>query len=748
MAERLTLPVRGMHCAACVGKVEEALTRVPGVETASVNLATERATVGFDPARADVGALQAAVAAAGYELAAAPVERGGEAEDRERAARAREQAGLRRRFIVGALLSAPLLLGGMPELFPGVPAWLRNTWLQLVLATPVQFWVGASFHAGLLHDLRYRSASMSTLVSLGTNAAYLFSVAVTLWPHVFHTAGAMTYYETAAVVITLVVLGRWLEARARGRTSEAIRRLVSLAPRSARVLRAGDEVDVPTADVEVGDLIRIRPGERLPVDGTVVEGASTVDESMLTGESVPVEKTPGAAVAAGTVNRTGSFVFRATRVGSETTLARIVTLVEEAQGSRAPIQRLADRVAAVFVPVVLAIAALTFVGWWLLGPAPSLVYALTNAVAVLVIACPCAMGLATPTAIMVATGRGAEHGVLIRSAAALERASDVRTMVFDKTGTLTIGRPVVTDVIVAEHGTTEADVLAMAAAAEQGSEHPIGEAIAARAKELGLALPAVGAFVTVPGQGVDALAPEGRVLVGNRALMEARGIETDALEPRAAALAAEGKTVVYVAFAGQAFGLVAVADALKPDAPEAVAALRRRGLEVVMLTGDRRATALAIARLAGIDRVLAEVQPEAKARAVAALQAERRVVAMVGDGINDAPALVQADVGIAMGSGTDVAIEAADVTLMRGDLTGVVIAVDLSRRTMRIVKQNLAWAFGYNVVLIPVAAGLLYPLGGVLLSPILAGAAMAFSSVSVVTNSLRLKRWRFSQGGS
>jgi Cu+-exporting ATPase len=748
MAERLTLPVRGMHCAACTGKVEGALARVPGVEMVAVNLATERATVAFDPARADVGALQAAVAAVGYELAAAPTLPGGEAEDRERAAREREQQQLRRAVIVGAVLSAPLLVGGMPDLFPWAPAWLRNPWLHLLLATPVQFWVGASFHAGFLRDLRYRSASMATLVSLGTNAAYAFSLAVTLWPHVFHAAGAMTYYETAAVVITLVVLGRWLEARARGRTSEAIRRLVSLAPRTARVLRAGDEVDLPTAEVEVGDLIRIRPGERLPVDGAVLEGASAVDESMLTGESVPVDKAPGDVVAAGTVNRTGSFVFRATRVGSETTLARIVTLVEEAQGSRAPIQRLADRVAAVFVPIVLVIAAATFVGWWWLGPEPALVHALTNAVAVLVIACPCAMGLATPTAIMVATGRGAEYGVLIRSAAALERLSDATTIVVDKTGTLTVGRLALTDVVVAEPGITEAEVVALAAAAEQGSEHPIGAALVARAKELGLALPALGAFVTVPGQGVDALAREGRVLIGNRALMEARGVEIDALQARAGALAAEGKTVVYMAVAGQALGLAAVADGLKPEAAAAVAALRRRGRDVVMLTGDHRVTAMAIARQAGIDRILAEVQPDAKAREVAALQAQGCVVAMVGDGINDAPALAQADVGIAMGSGTDVAIEAADVTLMRGDLDGIVLAVDLSARTLRIVRQNLAWAFGYNVVLIPVAAGLLYPLGGVLLSPILAGAAMAFSSVSVVTNSLRLKRWRFSRGGS
>ncbi len=742
MAERLTLPVRGMHCAACVGKVEQALTGVPGVETASVNLATERATVAFDPARADVGALQAAVAAAGYELAEAPTPRGSEAEAREQAARELEQRRLGRRWRLGALLSVPLLVGGMPDFFPWAPAWLRDPWVQLALATPVQLWVGATFHAGFLRDLRHRTASMDTLVSLGTSAAYFFSVAITLWPHVFHAAGAMPYYETAAVVITLVLLGRWLEARARGRTSEAIRRLVGLAPRTARVLRAGAEIDVPTAAVEVGDLVRVRPGERLPVDGVVVEGGSTVDESMLTGESMPVDKAPGAVVSGGTVNGTGGFVFRATRVGSETTLARIVALVEEAQGSRAPIQRLADRVAAVFVPVVLVIAALTFIGWWLVGPAPALVHALTNAVAVLVIACPCAMGLATPTAIMVATGRGAEHGVLIRSAAALERLSAATIAVFDKTGTLTMGRPVVTDVVVGP-GIAEADVLALAAAAEQGSEHPLGAAIVTRAKEQGLALPAVGEFQTVPGQGIDALAPDGRVLVGNHALMQARGLEVESLASRAAELAAEGKTVVYVAFAGHVLGLLAVADTLKPDAAAAVAMLRRRGLEVVMLTGDQRLTALAIARLAGIERVVAEVQPAAKSREIAVLQADGDVVVMVGDGINDAPALAQADVGIAMGSGTDVAIEAADVTLMRSEVTGVVVALDLSRRTIRIVKQNLAWAFGYNVVLIPVAAGVLYPLAGVLLSPMLAGAAMAFSSVSVVANSLRLRRWRF-----
>ena len=741
--DKRAFAVRGMHCAACVDKVERALRSVPGVEAASVNLATERASVEWDPARADTHALAKAVAAAGYELAEASPSAvpGAAVEDREQAERGVEQRRLRARVVLGAALSVPIVLGSMTEIFPWAPAWLRDPWTLLLLATPVQFWVGADFHRGFLRDLRHRSASMSTLVSLGTNAAYFFSLAVLLRPHVFMALGAMPYFETSAVVITLVALGRWLEARARGRTSEAIRRLVALAPRTARVLREGQEVDVPTSDVVVGDLVRIRPGERIPVDGEVVEGASAIDESMLTGESLPVQRAPGGPVFGGTVNRTGSFVFRASRVGADTTLAQIVRLVEEAQGSRAPIQRLADRVAARFVPAVLVIAAAAFVGWWAFGPAPSLLYALTNAVAVLVIACPCAMGLATPTAIMVATGRGAEHGVLFKSAEALETLHRVDMIVFDKTGTLTLGRPVVTDVIPAA-GVSDDDVLAIAAAAEQASEHPIGEAIVARAKERGLALPPVTEFTTVPGQGIDALAPEGRLLLGNGTLMLARGVDVTALAPQAGALTTTGKTVVYVAVAFRPLGLIAVADTLKPEARGVVAALRARGLAVAMLTGDDRRTAAAIAREAGIDAVMAEILPEDKAREVARLREQGRRVAMIGDGINDAPALARADVGIAMGSGTDVAIEAADVTLMRGDLRGVVAAVDLSRRTIRIVKQNLVWAFGYNVVLIPVAAGLLYPLWGILLSPILAGAAMAFSSVSVVMNSLRLRRWR------
>jgi P-type Cu+ transporter len=737
---RLEVPVKGMHCAGCVGKVERALQHVPGVEKAVANLATERATVWMDLARAGLPELREAVAAAGYrvpeESAATP-----EADDRERAERAARDRLLRTKVMVGAALSVPVLLGSMHELFPWAPVALRNPWLLLALTTPVQFWVGWEFHVAFLNELRHRSASMSTLVSIGTNAAYFFSLAVTVWPHAFMSAGAMPYYEASAVLMTFLVLGRWLEARARGGTSEAIRRLLDLQPRTARVLRDGAERDLSVAQVVVGDLVRARPGERLAVDGEVVEGASTVDESMLTGESLPVAKGPGDSVVGGSVNRTGSFTFRATRIGADTVLARIIRLVEEAQGSKAPIQRLADRVAAVFVPVILGIAAATFAVWWPFGPEPAFFHALTNAVGVLVIACPCAMGLATPTAIMVATGRGAWLGVLIRSAEALESLQRVEVVVLDKTGTLTVGKPVVTDVVPAPSVSAD-EVLALAAAAEQGSEHPLGEAIVGEAKARGLALPPVSGFEAVPGQGVVAHAADGPVILGNRCFLEARGVLGETLEPRARVLAGTGKSAIYVAFRGAILGVIAVADVLKPGAREAVAALAARGLEVVMLTGDHRLTAEAIGREAGIARVLAEVLPERKAAEVKRLQGGGRIVAMVGDGINDAPALAQADVGIAMGSGTDVAIEAADLTLMRGDLRGVVTAFELSRRTIRIVKENLVWAFGYNLVLVPVAAGVLYPVAGVLLSPVLAGAAMALSSVSVVLNSLRLRHFQ------
>ncbi len=739
-SQRLDLPVKGMHCAACVGKVERALRSVPGVRSAAANLATERATVELAPDGPALPALRAAVAASGYtipeDIAATP-----ESREREEAEHARDADRLRRKFVGGAILSLPVLIGSMPEVFPWSPIWLRDRWLLWALTTPVQFWVGGQFHAAFLRELRHRTTSMNTLVSIGTSAAYFFSVAVTLWPHAFMAAGGMPYFEASALLMTFLVLGRWLEARARGGTSEAIRRLVALQPRTARIVRGGGERDVPITDVLAGDLLRVRPGERIAVDGEIVDGSSSVDESMLTGESLPVEKGPGGTVVGGSINRTGAFTFRATRVGADTVLAQIVRLVEEAQGSKAPIQRLADRIAAVFVPIVLGVSALTFVVWLLWGPEPAFFHALTSAVGVLVIACPCAMGLATPTAVMVATGRGAEIGVLIKSAEAIELLARVQAIVFDKTGTLTIGKPAVTDVLPA--GGLEADsLLALAAAVEQGSEHPLAEAIVTAAKARGLALPPVGRFQAVPGQGAEALAAAGRVLLGNRGLMESRGVAVDAIESKARALAQEGKSLVYAAVAGEARGLIAVADTLKPEAPAVVAALRALGVDLVMLTGDARATADAIARQAGIERVVAPVLPDQKAAEIKRLQGEGRIVIMVGDGINDAPALAQADVGLAMSSVTDVAIEAADVTFMRGDLNGVVAAVELSLRAIRIVKENLGWAFGYNLVLVPVAAGMLYPIWGLQLSPILAGVAMALSSVSVVANSLRLGRFR------
>jgi Cu+-exporting ATPase len=737
---RLDLPVKGMHCAACVSKVERALRSVPGVLDAAVNLATERAMVAVGPEPPAPPALRAAVAAAGYaipeDVAITP-----ESREREQAERVRETERLRRKLVVGTILTLPMLIGGMPDLFPWASGWLRDPRLLWALATPVQFWVGGQFHVAFLREIRHRTVSMNALVSIGTSAAYLFSVAVTLWPNAFMGAGAMPYFEAAALLTTFLVLGRWLEARARGGTSEAIRRLVALQPRTARLVSPSGERDVAIAEVVAGDLLRVRPGERIAVDGEVVEGISSVDECMLTGESMPVEKGPGAGVIGGSINRTGTFTFRATRVGQDTVLAQIVRLVEQAQGSKAPIQRLADRVAAVFVPVVLGAAALTFVVWMIRGPEPVFFHALTSAVGVLVIACPCALGLATPTAVMVATGRGAELGVLVRSAEALEVLHRVRRMVFDKTGTLTVGRPTVTEVVPAP-GIERDVVVALAAAVEQGSEHPLGDAILTAAKSHGLALPPVRDFRAVPGQGVGAVADCGRVLLGNRRLMDNRGVEVEALDQAARELAAAGKSVVYVAVAGEAYGLIAIADELRPEAAGVVAALGALGIEVIMLTGDARTTAEAIARQAGIDRLLAEVLPEQKAAEIRGLQEGGRRVAMVGDGINDAPALARADVGLAMSSGTDVAIEAADITLMRDDLRGVHAAVALSRLTMRIVKENLGWAFGYNVVLVPVAAGMLYPIWGIQLSPLLAGLAMALSSVSVVANSLRLGRFR------
>ncbi len=756
--EIVSFPVEGMSCASCVNRITRFLRTVDGVEDANVNLAAESATVRFDPARAGIGDLAQAVEAAGYvariERATAgdhdaDVVEAAEARSERDAAAAAHLAALRRRLVVAALLTLPIL-GGLARMTvaPGLPAILSDPLFQLALATPVQLWAGWPFYAGAWAALKHRAADMNTLIAVGTSAAYLYSLAAIVFPSFFEAAGLAgqggvpLYFDTATAIITLILLGRFLEARARLHTSDAIRRLVGLAPRTARVVRDGAEIDVPIPEVRVGDIVRVRPGESIAVDGVVVDGASGVDESMITGESLPVSKRLDDLVIGGTLNTTGTLTFRATRVGAETVLARIIRLVSAAQGSRAPIQRLADVVTGVFVPAVLALAALTFVAWFAFGPGPAFNLALLNTVAVLIIACPCALGLATPTSIMVGTGKGAEAGVLFRNAEALERLGSVRAVVLDKTGTLTEGRPRVTDIVRLADGPAEDRLLALTAAAERGSEHPLADAIVREALEhRGLAIPEASGFEATAGGGITARVDGVAVQVGRPGFLESAGIDVSPLRLEADRLAADGKTPVLVALDGRAVGVVAIADTLKPGSIEAVAALHGLGLEVAMLTGDNRRTAEAIGRAVGIDRILADVRPDGKAAAVRSLQAEGKPVAMVGDGVNDAPALASAEVGIAMGTGTDVAIDSADVTLMSGDLRGLVTAIALSRATMRNIRQNLFWAFAYNVVLIPVAMGALYPSTRILLDPILAAAAMALSSVTVVSNALRLRRF-------
>jgi Cu+-exporting ATPase len=746
----IELSVTGMHCASCVGSVEAELAAVPGVVDAAVNLADETARVRVVASTVEPTTLIEAVRRAGY---GAEVMSAATREDEARAAaRDAEIAALKRRFWVAAVLSFPLIvfemvphLVGRIGLDLGLP--MLSPWIQLALATPIVAYSGLPFYRGAWNGLRHRAADMNTLIAVGTGAAFAYSLVATVAPRVFRTAGIApaVYYESAAVIIALILLGRWLEARAKGRTGEAIRRLLDLQPPTARVRRNGIEMELSVEDVVPGDQVLVRPGEKVPVDGEVLEGQSAVDESMLTGESIPVEKSPGEPVFGATINKTGSFVFRATKVGSETVLAQIVRLVREAQGSKAPIQRLADVIAAYFVPAVIAIAIATFVVWFVIGPEPTLTYAIVTLVAVLIIACPCALGLATPTAIMVGTGRGAEMGILIKDAASLERAHKIDTVILDKTGTITRGEPAVTDVH-AFGSETEDQILALAATVEVGSEHPLGEAIVREARERGISLASAAGFEATVGQGAEASVEGRSVLIGNASLMRDRGIdlttgETESAEPTtlAARLAGEGKTPVFVAVDGQVRGVIAIADTVQAGSREAVNTLHEQGLEVVMVTGDNPRTAVAIGLQVGIDRVVSEVLPDEKAAHVRKLQAEGRTVAMVGDGINDAPALAQADVGIAIGTGTDVAIEASDVTLIGADLRGVVRAIALSRRTMRTIRQNLFWAFFYNVTGIPIAAGALYPFTGVLLEPWVAGAAMAFSSVSVVSNSLRLR---------
>ena len=826
--ETLTIGVEGMTCASCVARVERALKKVPGVEGASVNLATEKATVSFGPA---VGAesLLTAIENAGYEpqrdtlvfdidadaaavdgrLTGALLGIGGvlavdlnpaaarltvtltrgaldakqvrqaaaaigvELEERlpeNQAAtaeegRAADLAALKRKWIVAGLSGGLLMAAGYWQevafLKDAIPVQAMLTFMFIV-ALPVQLWAGSQFYVGTWRTLRHRSADMNTLIAIGTTAAFVYSAFATFWPSLF--AGAErafdealdrppVYFETAVIIVALILFGRWLEAKARGSTSAAITRLIGLRPKTARVLRDGVEADIPVEEVVAGDTVSVRPGEKVPVDGVVLDGHSAVDESMLTGESLPVEKGAGDPVYGATLNRVGHFRLRATRVGRETALAQIIRLVEEAQGSKAPIQRLADFVASIFVPAVLAVATAVFVIWLFLGPEGAPIYATLAAVAVLIIACPCAVGLATPTAIMVGTGKGAEAGVLIRSGEALETAERLTTVVLDKTGTITEGKPDVTDVLTVDGGDRDG-LLRLAAAAERGSEHPLADAIVRASQDRGLDLPDVADFEAIPGRGLRARVEGAALLIGTPALMEEQGIDLAGLAGDGDALTGDAKTVVYIAADGRAVGLIAVADRLKPTAAAAVQRLQERGLEVVLLTGDNYATARAIAAQVGITAVAAEVLPDGKAERVRELQAQGHRVAMVGDGINDAPALAQADVGIAIGTGADVALEASDVTLMSGDPRGIATAIVLSKATMRTIRQNLFWAFFYNVALIPIAAGILYPVfsnGGVpdglgfvlgrygFLNPMLAGAAMAFSSVSVMLNSLRLR---------
>jgi Cu+-exporting ATPase len=743
--ERITVPIRGMSCASCVEKVQTALSAVPGVIRASVNFATEKATVEYIPGQVAIKDLSQAVRDAGYELL--ETTEGTDVVERERQAREAELRRLRQRFIVGLCLVVPIFLLGNLHMIglSHLVALDRQTnfLIQLILQTPVQFWVGWQFYRGAWAAARHRTTDMNTLIAVGTSAAYLYSALATFVPWLFAAQGlaAEVYFDTAGAIIVLILLGRLLEARARGQTSEAIKKLIGLQPKTAIVVRDGQEMTIPVDTVQIGDLIMVRPGERIPVDGVVLEGYSAVDESMVTGESIPVEKQAGDQVIGATINKTGSFKFRATKVGKETMLAQIIRMVEEAQGSKPPIARMADIIASYFVPAVIGAAVLTFIVWYVFGPQPALTYAVLNFVAVMIIACPCAMGLATPTSIMVGTGKGAEHGVLIRGGEALETAHKLDTIVLDKTGTITKGEPSITDIVETD-GYKAAEILRLAASAERGSEHPLGEAILRKAKENGVKLEKAKDFLAIPGQGIEAAIGNRRILLGNMRLMQERGVRFEKGKGKAAAFSRKGRTSMFVAVDGRPAGIIAVADTLKADSAAAIDALHSLGLEVIMVTGDNHRTADAIAREIGIDRVLAEVLPEAKAGEVKKLQAEGKRVGMVGDGINDAPALAQADVGIAIGTGTDIAMESADITLISGDLRGVVTAIALSKATIRNIKQNLFWAFAYNTVLIPVAAGVLFPFFGILLNPILAAGAMGLSSVTVVSNALRLRRFR------
>lgn len=748
--QTVMLKLSGMSCASCANSIEKALNALPGVQRCSVNFAMEQAMVHYEPEQTNPATVATTVDAMGYSAEILSEEDWqtfeGEAEQITRRAQSQQ---LRLKVLVGGVISVLLMVGSLPMMtgvpIAWIPAWSHHPGVQFILTLPVQFWCGYSFYGGAVKALKQRTATMDTLIALGTSAAFFYSLAVTIFPQ-GTGEGLGVYYETSAVVITLILLGRWFEERAKGQTSTAIRQLIGLQAKTARVIRKGQTVDVAIASVQPGDIVLVRPGEKIPVDGEVIDGKSTVDEAMVTGESLPVQKQPGDLVIGATLNKTGSFQFRATHVGKETVLAQIVKLVQAAQGSKAPIQRLADQVTSWFVPVVIGIAGITFSVWLLATQTLSL--ALITAVGVLIIACPCALGLATPTSVMVGTGKGAEHGILIKGADSLELAHSIQTLVLDKTGTLTEGKPTVTD-FVSVQGTTgdnEQYLLQFAGIVESRSEHPLAEAVVRYAQSQGVSLDVslsnTQNFAAIAGQGVQAQVNGHWVHIGTQSWLQTLEIETSALQTLAHQWEAQGKTVTWLAVDCQLEAVMGIADALKPTSAEVVQALQRMGLEVVMLTGDNARTASAIAAQAHIERVYAEVRPDQKATKIQQLQAEGNIVAMVGDGINDAPALAQADVGMAIGTGTDVAIAASDITLMSGDLQGIVTAIKLSRATMRNIRQNLFFAFIYNIIGIPVAAGILYPFWGWLLNPMIAGAAMAFSSVSVVTNALRLRKFQ------
>lgn len=757
-AKTVVIPIRGMTCASCAAAIERALRKLNGVEAASVNLATEKATVTYDPSLTRMSVLKHAITAAGY--TPLDVEIAADSVDRDAERKERETRSLWLRFTVSALFAVPLLYVAMAPMLPWLgrhfPYWLdpmdvplRYALTELALVIP-SVAAGHRFYTAGFRALRHRAPNMDSLIAMGTSAAIAYSLFST-WRIATGTRDAVgeLYFETAGIIITLILLGRSLESVSKGRTSQAIKKLAGLAPKTAVVLQGDAEEELPVAEVEVEDIVRVRPGERVPVDGVVLSGATSVDESMLTGESIPVEKHPGDRVVGASINGNGSITFRATRVGADTVLAQIVKLVEDAQGSKAPIARLADIVSGYFVPAVLAIAALSAVGWLLAGKGT--VFALTTFISVLTIACPCALGLATPTAVMVGTGKGAEEGVLFKSGTALEAMRNVQVVVFDKTGTITSGKPVVVGTVAVE-GVDSADVLAAAASAEKNSEHPLGTAVVKAAQEKGMAVSTPDRFVSMPGKGVEATVQGHEILLGNSSFMAERSVDISSLGAPARQFAGEGATLMFVARDSRAMGVIAVADIVKEHSAHAVGALRGMGIETVMITGDSRATASAVGRQVGIDRVLAEVLPQDKAAEVKKLQESGKRVAMVGDGINDAPALAQADVGIAIGAGTDVAIESADIVLVKSDLRDVVTAVELSRATIRNIKQNLFWAFGYNTLGIPIAAGLLYAFGGPRLNPMIGAAAMSLSSVSVLTNALRLRGFKprvvqTSQGG-